>query len=99
MAGRWRAYGQAKPPTVVHRPAAYYGPAMTTVASGTGVGPLLRGWRERRRLSQLEPALRAGSSARHISFVETGRSRPSETWSCASRSISTFRCANAMPFS
>ncbi|WP_175407702.1 helix-turn-helix domain-containing protein [Streptomyces sp. TRM64462] len=51
---------------------------MTTVASRTGVGPLLRGWRERRRLSQLELALRADSSARHISFVETGRSRPSE---------------------
>lgn len=51
---------------------------MTTVASDTGVGPLLRGWRERRRLSQLELALRADSSARHISFVETGRSRPSE---------------------
>ncbi|MFD4586648.1 helix-turn-helix domain-containing protein [Streptomyces sp. NPDC058423] len=51
---------------------------MTTVAPDTGVGPLLRGWREQRRLSQLELALRAGSSARHISFVETGRSRPSE---------------------
>ncbi|MDI9883002.1 helix-turn-helix transcriptional regulator [Streptomyces sp. HNM0645] len=51
---------------------------MTTVAPDTGVGPLLRGWRERRRLSQLELALRAGSSARHLSFVETGRSRPSE---------------------
>lgn len=51
---------------------------MTTVALGTGVGPLLRGWRERRRVSQLELALRADSSARHISFVETGRSRPSE---------------------
>ncbi|RST13914.1 XRE family transcriptional regulator [Streptomyces sp. WAC05374] len=51
---------------------------MTTVASGTGVGPLLRGWRERRRLSQLELALRADSSARHVSFIETGRSRPSE---------------------
>ena len=61
---------------------------MTTVATGTsvpsavcpgqGVGPLLRAWRERRRVSQLELALRAGSSARHISFVETGRSRPSE---------------------
>lgn len=46
--------------------------------AGQGVGPLLRGWRERRRMSQLELALRAGSSARHISFVETGRSRPSE---------------------
>ncbi|MFE0170992.1 helix-turn-helix domain-containing protein [Streptomyces sp. NPDC059002] len=44
----------------------------------TGVGPLLRGWRERRRVSQLELALRADSSARHISFVENGRSRPSE---------------------
>jgi transcriptional regulator with XRE-family HTH domain len=42
------------------------------------VGPLLRNWREWRRISQLELALRAGSSARHISFVETGRSRPSE---------------------
>ncbi|MFB8085398.1 helix-turn-helix domain-containing protein [Streptomyces sp. NPDC055992] len=51
---------------------------MTTVALDTGVGPLLRSWRERRRISQLELALRAGSSARHISFVETGRSRPSE---------------------
>ncbi|MER5635126.1 helix-turn-helix domain-containing protein [Streptomyces nitrosporeus] len=51
---------------------------MTTVAPDTGVGPQLRGWRERRRLSQLELALRADSSARHISFVETGRARPSE---------------------
>ncbi|MGW1273314.1 helix-turn-helix domain-containing protein [Streptomyces sp. NPDC002491] len=45
---------------------------------GEGVGPLLRAWRERRRMSQLELALRADSSARHVSFVETGRSRPSE---------------------
>ncbi|MFI6647784.1 helix-turn-helix domain-containing protein [Streptomyces sp. NPDC050529] len=51
---------------------------MTTVAPDTGVGPLLRSWRERRRISQLELALRADSSARHISFIETGRSRPSE---------------------
>ncbi len=41
------------------------------------VGPLLRDWRRRRRLSQLDLALRAGVSARHLSFVETGRSRPS----------------------
>ncbi|MEV2194070.1 helix-turn-helix transcriptional regulator [Streptomyces phaeochromogenes] len=60
-------------------------PAATSAAPSTGasvvdkgVGPLLRGWREQRRVSQLELALRAGSSARHISFVETGRSRPSE---------------------
>ncbi|NYV73281.1 helix-turn-helix domain-containing protein [Streptomyces sp. UH6] len=51
---------------------------MTTASLDKGVGPLLRGWRERRRLSQLELALRADSSARHISFIETGRSRPSE---------------------
>ncbi|MCX5386601.1 helix-turn-helix domain-containing protein [Streptomyces sp. NBC_00083] len=51
---------------------------MTTAALDTGVGLLLRGWRVQRRLSQLELALRADSSARHISFIETGRSRPSE---------------------
>ncbi|MCC8451588.1 helix-turn-helix domain-containing protein [Streptomyces rochei] len=49
-----------------------------TVSTVQGVGPLLRAWRERRRVSQLELALRADSSARHISFIETGRSRPSE---------------------
>lgn len=41
------------------------------------VGALLKGWREKRRLSQLALALRIGVSSRHLSFVETGRSRPS----------------------
>ncbi|MEU4192886.1 helix-turn-helix transcriptional regulator [Kribbella sp. NPDC026611] len=41
------------------------------------VGELLRGWRERRRLSQLELANRVEVSTRHVSFVETGRSKPS----------------------
>jgi len=41
------------------------------------VGQLLREWRSRRRLSQLDLANVAGISARHLSFVETGRSRPS----------------------
>ncbi|MBH1938240.1 helix-turn-helix transcriptional regulator [Streptomyces sp. AV19] len=51
---------------------------MTTATAGAPtVGTLLRAWRDRRRMSQLELALRAGSSARHISFIETGRSRPS----------------------
>jgi transcriptional regulator with XRE-family HTH domain len=40
-------------------------------------GTLLRDWRRRRRLSQLDLALEAGVSARHLSFLETGRSRPS----------------------
>lgn len=43
----------------------------------TAVGPLLREWRERRRLSQLSLACDAGVSTRHLSFVETGRARPS----------------------
>jgi transcriptional regulator with XRE-family HTH domain len=42
------------------------------------VGPLIKTWRTRRRLSQLDLALEAGVSARHLSFVETGRSKPSE---------------------
>ena len=41
------------------------------------VGDLLREWRERRRLSQLALALDAEVSARHVSFLETGRSQPS----------------------
>jgi transcriptional regulator with XRE-family HTH domain len=49
----------------------------TATAPRTGVGPLLREWRHRRRRSQLELALEAGVSARHISFLETGRSNPS----------------------
>ncbi|MEY9995705.1 transcriptional regulator with XRE-family HTH domain [Streptomyces sp. V4I8] len=55
------------------------GPTDGKVTTGpAGVGPLLRAWRVQRRVSQLELALRADSSARHISFIETGRSRPSE---------------------
>jgi len=47
------------------------------VLAAPGAGPLLRDWRRRRRLSQLDLALEAGISPRHLSFVETGRSRPS----------------------
>ncbi len=43
-----------------------------------GSGPAAAGLAAAARVSQLELALRADSSARHISFVETGRSRPSE---------------------
>jgi transcriptional regulator with XRE-family HTH domain len=41
------------------------------------IGDQLREWRQRRRLSQLDLALEAEISARHLSFVETGRSQPS----------------------
>jgi len=51
----------------------------TTMHSGTmrPIGDLLREWRERRRLSQLALALDAEVSTRHLSFLETGRARPS----------------------
>ena len=41
------------------------------------VGEMLRSWRRRRSLSQLELSLNAGVSSRHLSFLETGRARPS----------------------
>lgn len=41
------------------------------------VGELLRSWRRRRSLSQLELSLNAAVSSRHLSFLETGRARPS----------------------
>lgn len=46
-------------------------------ASADLVGSHIRTWRARRRLSQLDLALDAEISARHLSFIETGRSRPS----------------------
>src|SRR2546423_2268350 len=49
-------------------------PAFPTPA---GVGELLRQWRQRRRLSQLDRSVEAEVSTRHLSFVETGRSKPS----------------------
>jgi transcriptional regulator with XRE-family HTH domain len=40
-------------------------------------GPLLREWRARRRMSQLDLALTGNISTRHLSFLETGRAQPS----------------------
>jgi transcriptional regulator with XRE-family HTH domain len=51
--------------------------AMSTISPPLGVGDLLRDWRQRRRLSQLDLSNEAAVSARHLSFVETGRSKPS----------------------
>lgn len=49
----------------------------TTASAPIGIGDLLRDWRQRRRLSQLDLSNEAAVSARHLSFVETGRSKPS----------------------
>src|SRR5918994_4198629 len=43
----------------------------------TPLGGLLRAWRAARGVSQLDLALRSGLSARHLSFIETGRTQPS----------------------
>ncbi len=51
--------------------------ASPVVVTPTTVGDLLRAWRAKRRLSQLEVGLTAGVSARHLSFIETGRARAS----------------------
>lgn len=44
---------------------------------GTQIGSMLREWRGRRRLSQLDLALDAEISPKHLSFLETGRAKPS----------------------
>ena len=41
------------------------------------IGALLRDWRQLRRFSQLDLALEAEISQKHLSFIESGRSRPS----------------------
>ena len=46
-------------------------------AARPAVGTLLRDWRQRRRMTQMDLALEADVSARHLSFIETGRSVPS----------------------
>jgi transcriptional regulator with XRE-family HTH domain len=50
---------------------------MSVNGTARPVGTLLRDWRQRRRLSQLELASQADVSPRHLSFVETGRAKPS----------------------
>ncbi|MCB8828204.1 helix-turn-helix domain-containing protein, partial [Escherichia coli] len=42
------------------------------------VGDHLKQWRSHRHMSQMDLALEAGISSRHLSFLETGRARPSE---------------------
>jgi len=49
---------------------------VTTATARNGIGAELKRWRRIRRLSQLELAGRAGTTQRHLSFIESGRSRP-----------------------
>lgn len=51
---------------------------MTNTRSEQPVGLLLRDWRERARLTQLGLSSKSGVSARHLSFIETGRSQPTK---------------------
>src|ERR1700756_4851607 len=57
--------------------ATLYAIVASFMATPRPVGDLLREWRQRRRLSQLELACDAEISTRHLSFVETGRAQPS----------------------
>jgi len=49
---------------------------VSTIVSPNALGEQIRRWREVRRISQLELANRTGTTQRHLSFVETGRSFP-----------------------
>ncbi|HEX7643370.1 MAG TPA: helix-turn-helix transcriptional regulator [Burkholderiaceae bacterium] len=49
----------------------------SVVRSSASAGDYIRTWRQRRRMSQLDLALDAGISQRHLSFLESGRSAPS----------------------
>ncbi len=51
--------------------------SLVAIDPGADLGALLRRWRKLRGTSQLQLALDAGTTQRHLSFVETGRSRPS----------------------
>lgn len=53
------------------------GSQANSFSTSSNVGALLREWRSTRRLSQLDLALAADVSARHISYVETGKAQPS----------------------
>jgi transcriptional regulator with XRE-family HTH domain len=48
-----------------------------SISTAVPIGDLLKTWRQRRRMSQLDLSLEAEISTRHLSFLETGRSHPS----------------------
>lgn len=75
-AARRRFYSDGMTNTAAPTPAAAP-PAGRPRPAARPVGELLRDWRRRRRLSQLQLAVEAGISQRHLSFVESGRAAPS----------------------
>src|SRR5262245_48284510 len=62
-----------------HQSQAPVGSAPMNQGDRCAFGDLLREWRAARGMSQLDLALSAGVSARHVSFIETGRSTPSRS--------------------
>jgi transcriptional regulator with XRE-family HTH domain len=80
LACLWRRSAEDRRPSmtseVMENP--HWGGYRSVMATATRpVGDLLREWRKRRHLSQLELALGADISTRHLSYVETGRAVPS----------------------
>lgn len=73
----WEVMASRRRPPILGGVKAGQRAAGAPAPGASDVGPLLRRWRERRRMSQLGLALEAGVSARHLSFLETGRARPS----------------------
>lgn len=53
--------------------------SVSAFASNDAFPQILKAWRSKRRLSQLELALQSGVSQRHVSFLESGRAKPSRT--------------------
>lgn len=53
--------------------------SISAFASADAFPNILKAWRSKRRLSQLELALQSGVSQRHVSFLESGRAKPSRT--------------------
>ena len=53
--------------------------AVPAGSASTRFSMLLKSWRRKRRLSQLALALSSGVSQRHVSFLESGRAKPSRT--------------------
>ena len=65
---------------------------------GGPVGVLLREWRAARGMSQLDLAMHAGFSARHVSFIETGRTQPSRQAMAHVRSVLQFILDRHKPY-